>query len=67
MTARAEVDGKQVEWDGGEWIKTLPSCPDCGEIMVKSWIECVDDSGWYCAWLCGCEKTGQERKEGEDG
>ena len=29
-------------------------CPDCGEQMIKSDIECEDMSGWYVAWICGC-------------
>lgn len=33
-----------------------PKCPDCLETLVKSFIECEDDSGWYCGWLCGCKK-----------
>lgn len=33
-----------------------PTCPDCREVMVKSWIECEDGSGFYCGWLCGCKR-----------
>lgn len=32
-------------------------CPDCGEIMTKSFIECDNGSGFYCAWLCNCHNN----------
>jgi len=59
MSVTAEVDGKRVEWDGEKWNRIIPTCPDCGEEMVKASIECEDKSGWYCAWLCGCEVKGE--------
>ena len=35
-------------------------CPDCDTELVKSWIECEDGSGWYCGWLCDCQREKPE-------
>lgn len=29
-------------------------CPDCNGSMTKSFIECDDQNGFFCAWLCDC-------------
>ena len=46
-----------------------PSCPDCGQEMVKTRRQ-LEDGSWMTFWLCGCEtpeyvkaEAGRIRKE----
>ena len=34
---------------------TRPICPDCKAVMVKTYVELEDDSGWFAGWGCECK------------
>lgn len=41
-----------------EEINSAMWCPDCNTVLVKSFIECHDGSGWMGGYLCACKPKG---------
>lgn len=34
-----------------------PKCPWCNKEMIRTHIECHDQSGWMHGWACACKKS----------
>ena len=37
-------------------------CPDCNTVMVKTYHECSDESGWIGGWSCDCQPSKEQQE-----